>query len=377
MTSSPTKTPRTVGEFVVAGTNYLARHQVDSPRVACELLACRLFKCPRLELFSHYAETPPLRLVEAWRRGLKRVADGEPLQYVLGEWDFRNLTLRVDHRALIPRPETEQLVDLVLEANGLWSSGLAGPMDPPATVAAGAPPATPVAYGGSGPSTSRRETGPALPLILDVGTGSGCIILSLATERPQARYIAMDASADALELARANAVRCGVAERVEFRHASGCGEFPAGSVAAIIANLPYIPTATVATLATCVREHEPHQALDGGADGLDIIRHVARDAVMVLRPGGWLFLEIGDEQGAATQDLLEGLGLIEVVILPDLAGKTRFARARHAPLPCAPGPPCRSALTAPRNRSRCKPPPLRPLAQMAAGATAPTGRLSA
>jgi len=282
----------TIGECIAAGTAYLARHGVDAPRVACELLACRLFRCPRLELFLHQAETPSPRLVDAWRRGLKRVADGEPLQYVLGEWDFRQLTLTVDRRALIPRPETEQLVDLVLQAPELWAA---------------------------------TES----PLILDVGTGSGCIVLSLATERPQARYVAIDASAEALELARANAARCGAAARVEFRHASGCGEFPAGSVDAIVANLPYIPTMEIAKLERHIRAHEPVQALDGGADGLDIVRTVARDAAMVLRPGGWLFLEIGDEQGPVVRELLEELGFVDVAILPDLAGKTRFAQTRQ------------------------------------------------
>jgi len=233
------------------------------------------------------------------------VADGEPLQYVLGEWDFRHLTLTVDRRALIPRPETELLVDLVLEAKELWYPSVAA-------------------------AAGRSVAIPSSPLILDVGTGSGCIILSLATERPQGRYIAIDASTDALKLARANATRCGAADRVEFRHSHGCGEFPAGSVDAIVANLPYIPTAVVATLDRNVREHEPHLALDGGPDGLDIVRHVARDAVMVLRPGGWLFLEIGDEQGPATHDLLEHLGLVEISVLADLAGKTRFVRARHS-----------------------------------------------
>ena len=304
MSPSTTTPPRTVGQFISAGAAYLARHQVDHPQVACELLASRLFNCARMELFPRYAEVPAPRIVDAWRRGLKRVADGEPLQYVLGEWDFRHLTLQVDCRALIPRPETEMLVDLVLEARELWTARPAASHSPP-------------------------HGAPALPLILDVGTGSGCIILSLASERPQARYIAIDASSAALELARANATRCGLAARVEFRHGSGCGEFPTGSVDAIVANLPYIPAAEMATLATCVREHEPRQALDGGADGLDIIRAVAHDAVMVLRPGGWLFLEIGDGQGPAVQDLLESLGLTEVAILPDLAKKTRFARARH------------------------------------------------
>lgn len=308
MATPSTSAPRTVGEFVAAGTAYLMRHRVDTPRVACELLACRLFQCPRLQLFLHYTETPPPHIVDAWRHGLKRIADGEPLQYVLGEWDFRRLTLTVDPRALIPRPETEQLVDLVLDAAELWGQ----------TDEAGA---------AALPETTNAKS--ALPLIVDVGTGSGCIVLSLATERPQARYVAVDASAAALELARANAARCGVADTVEFRHASGCGEFPAGSVDAIVANLPYIPTAVIATLEKQIREHEPLTALDGGADGLDIIRDVARDAIMVLRPRGWLFLEIGDEQGPAVRELLESLGFVDLAILPDLTGQTRFARARQ------------------------------------------------
>jgi len=329
MTSPSTTPPHTVAEFVAAGTDYLTRHHVENPRVACELLACRLFKCPRLELFLHYAEIPPPPIVDAWRRGLKRVADGEPLQYVLGEWDFRRLTLTVDRRALIPRPETELLVDLVLEAKELWNLSTRAPRPAPLQREQ-----TPIdePTGGRRASAAGSNTEgnrSALPLIVDVGTGSGCIVLSLATERPHACYVAIDASAEALELARANAARCGVADKVEFRHASGCGEFPAGSVDAIVANLPYIPTATVATLEKHIRDHEPLQALDGGADGLDIIRNVAHDAVMVLRPGGWLFLEIGDDQGTAVRELLEILGFIAIAILPDLAGKTRFARARH------------------------------------------------
>jgi release factor glutamine methyltransferase len=329
MTFPSTTPPRTVGEFVAAGTAYLARHHVENPRVACELLACRLFQCPRLELFLHYAEIPPSRIVDAWRRGLKRVADGEPLQYVLGEWDFRHLTLTVDRRALIPRPETELLVDLVLEANELWNPSTRAPR--PAPLQRVSTSVEEQTGGRRAPAAGSNTecNGPVLPLIVDVGTGSGCIALSLATERPQARYVAIDASAEALELARANAARGGVADKVEFRHASGCGEFPAGSVDAIVANLPYIPTAIVATLEKHIREHEPLQALDGGADGLDIVRNVAHDAVMVLRSGGWLFLEIGDDQGSAVRELLENLGLLDVAILPDLAGKPRFARARH------------------------------------------------
>lgn len=281
---------KSVGELVAAGSAYLARHRVDCPRVACELLASRLLHCQRLELFLRDRETPPEAVVDAWRRGLQRVAAGEPVQYVLGEWEFRRLTLAVDRRALIPRPETEQLVDLVLAAQELWQR--------------------------------------PHPLVVDAGTGSGCIVLSLAAERPHGRYAATDTSAEALALARDNAARCGAAG-VEFRQEPGCGAFPAGSVDAVVSNPPYIASGDIPGLARCIREHEPVAALDGGPDGLDAIRAIARDAAMVLRPAGRLFLEIGDDQGPAVRELLERLAFVQVDILPDLAGRTRFALARH------------------------------------------------
>lgn len=289
MTSNPV--PRTVGELLAAGTAYLARHGVDNPSVVCELLAGHLLRCKRLELLLRQDDVPAPAIVNAWRQGLRRIAEREPVQYVLGEWDFRQLTLTVDRRALIPRPETEQLVDCLLQAEDLWRS--------------------------------------SHPRIVDVGTGTGCIVLSLAAERPQGTYVAIDVSPDALSLARENASRCNLADRVAFRESAGCGEFPAGSIDAIVANLPYIATGAIPNLDPCIRKHEPIQALDGGPDGLDVIRAVARDAAMVLRSGGWLFLEIGDDQGPATLDLLETNGLTGAIILPDLAGKPRFARARN------------------------------------------------
>lgn len=284
-------TPHRLNDLLVAGTGYLQRHGVEFPRVACELLAARLLACPRLDLVKNYDRLLPDAHVAALRRGLKRVAAHEPVQYVLGEWDFRQLTLTVDRRALIPRPETEQLLDLALNVPELWM---------------------------------RPE-----PFIIDVGTGTGCIVLSLARERPQGRYVAIDASADALTLAHINAVRTGLVERVEFREACGCGEFMAGSVDAIVSNPPYIRSDVVPTLDECIRNYEPTLALDGGLDGLVVIRAIVHDAAMVLRPGGWLFLEIGDDQGPSVRELLETLGFVDVAIRNDYADKPRFAIARH------------------------------------------------
>ena len=278
---------KTLRELIALGDAYLSRHAVPDARVVCELLAARLFKCGRMELFRHGDGVPPERIVEALRRGLQRVAQGEPVQYVLGQWDFRSLTLKVDRRALIPRPETEQLVDLVLRAP--------------------------------------QVKGAAKPLVVDVGTGSGCIILSLAKELAAGVFVGLDISPDALALARENAEFTGLADRVLFAESDGCGEFEPASVDALVSNPPYIPSRVVDGLERHIREHEPRLALDGGADGLDVYRALLLDAVMVLKPNGGVFFEIGDEQGIALRDMLEEFGFTDVSIIRDYSGKDRFA----------------------------------------------------
>ena len=279
--------PNTLRELIELGDAYLTRHAVADARNVCELLAARLFKCGRLEVFRHAETVPPERMVEALRRGLQRVAKGEPVQYVLGQWDFRKLTLKVDRRALIPRPETEQLVDLVLAS---------GPFQ----------------------KTAR-------PLVVDVGTGSGCIILSLAQEAPDGVYVGLDISTDALALARENAAFAGLSERVLFAESDGCGEFDPASVDVLVSNPPYIPSRVVDGLDRHIRDHEPRLALDGGPDGLAVYRALLLDAVMVLKLDGGVFFEIGDDQGPALRDMLEEFGFADVMIHKDYAGKDRFA----------------------------------------------------
>jgi release factor glutamine methyltransferase len=209
------------------------------------------------------------------------------VQYVLGQWDFRTLTLKVDRRALIPRPETEQLVDLVLQS----------------------------------PQVRNGEK----PLVVDVGTGTGCIILSLAKEMKDGVFVGLDISPEALTLARENALFTGLDGRVLFAESDGCGEFDPASVDVLVSNPPYIPSKVVDGLEPHIRDHEPRLALDGGPDGLDVYRSLLLDAVMVLKPGGGVFFEIGDEQGAAMRDLLEEYGFTHVGVVKDYAGKDRFA----------------------------------------------------
>ena len=277
---------KTLRELVALGDAFLSKQKIPDARVACELLAARLFKCGRLELYRHLEAAPEERIVDALRRGLQRVAKGEPVQYVLGQWDFRKLTLKVDRRALIPRPETEQLVDLVLK--------------------------------------SEQVKRGSKPLMVDVGTGTGCIILSLAKEMRDGVFVGLDISPEALSLAKENAAFTGLESRVMFAESDGCGEFDPASVDVLVSNPPYIPSRVVDGLEPHIREHEPRLALDGGADGLDVYRALLLDAVMVLKPGGGLFFEIGDEQGPAMRDMLEEYGFADVGIVKDYAGKDRF-----------------------------------------------------
>ena len=272
---------------------YLAGKGVPDATVAAELLAARLLKCGRGFLSPHLDETPPERYLEAMRRGMARLAAGEPIQYVLGEWDFRRLTLKCDRRALIPRPETEELVTRVL--NFL---------------------------------KSYRPAEEGRPLVVDVGTGSGCIALALASEFPEADYLGIDISAEAIALARENAARCGLADRVKFALADGLDDFDEpSSLDVLVSNPPYIPTATCQTLDPRIRNFEPLNALDGGPEGLDFYERLTIDALNLLRPGGGVFFEIGDGQGPALEKLLFDAGFDAIKIEKDYAGHDRYASA--------------------------------------------------
>ena len=282
-----TEAPKKLSELIALGDAFLARSKISDPRVVSELLAARLFKCGRLDLYRYADAVPDARIVDALRRGLQRVAKGEPAQYVLGQWDFRKLTLKVDRRALIPRPETEQLVDLVLK--------------------------------------SAQVKGAAKPLVVDVGTGSGCIILSLAGEMRDGVFVGLDISPEALSLARENAAFTGLEGRVMFAESDGCGEFDPASVDVLVSNPPYIPSHVVDGLEPHIRDHEPRLALDGGPDGLEVFRALLLDAVMVLKPGGSVFFEIGNDQGPAMREMLEEYGFTEVAVVKDYSGKDRFA----------------------------------------------------
>ena len=226
-----------------------------------------------------------------------RRVGGEPLQYVLGRWAFRKLDLATDARALIPRPETEAVVEVAL-----------GELD------------------------RAIDAGRRTPLAVDLGTGTGAIALSLVAERSRVQVIATERSSDAMALARANLAGLGAgAERVRLAEGSWWEALDPtleGSVDLVVSNPPYVPDD--APLPPTVADWEPTAALRAGTDGLDDLRLIIAGAARWLRPGGALVVEIGDDQGVAAAALAQEVGLGDVAVHPDLAGRDRTLAARRA-----------------------------------------------
>lgn len=280
--------------IISKSSEYLEGKGVPDARVASELLAARLLRLGRGMLAGELEKEVPEKCVEAMRRGMARLVKGEPIQYVLGEWDFRTLTLKCDRRALIPRPETEELVTRVLSH-----------------------------------LKSRLPSFVSRPLIVDVGTGTGAIILSLSREwKDDAVFLGTDVSEDAIALAKENAARCGLADKVKFAVMDGLDEFDEPQcVDVIVSNPPYIESAVCETLDPRVKDYEPRLALDGGASGLDFYERYLSDAVNLLKPGGAVFFEIGENQGEAVRQLMFDCGFDDIKIEKDFSGHDRYATA--------------------------------------------------
>ena len=256
----------------------LERAGVPSPEVDAEWLLAHVLGVRRSELYAASLDGE----LDEFRRLVDRRAQREPLAYILGEWGFRGLTLAVDPRVLIPRPETEVVVERALAL-----------LD-----------------------------GVAAPQVLDVGVGSGAIALAIADERPDARVVGTDTSADALEVAEANRRRAGVGERVRFVHGDLlAGE--AGPFDLVVSNPPYVSPEDMPGLEPELR-HEPVEALVG----IGRHREVAHAALDVLGPGGALVLELGDGQACNVSPLIVALGYREVRVSNDLAGRERIVEAR-------------------------------------------------
>jgi release factor glutamine methyltransferase len=276
----------TVLEVLQSTTAYFKKRAIESPRLNAEHLVAHSLGKKRIQLYLEFerplseAELAPLRAL------VRRRGQGEPLQHLLGTVEFGDQVFLSDRRALVPRPETEQLVEYLCDFS--W---------------------------------------PENPRLLDVGTGSGVIILSLAARFPSAELHAIDLSEEALALAHENAQRLGLAERVHFSQGHLLEKID-GSFDLIVANLPYVAEGEAAQLAPEV-QHDPAIALYGGATGDELIRELIAAAPPHLRPGGRLALEIGHDQAGLLSRFLEEKNYHDIAAKKDYAGTPRFLFARY------------------------------------------------
>lgn len=275
--------------------DYLQKKAIPNPRLEGELLLSHVLGIDRVGLYLRYDMILSPEELKRFRRVIERRTAGEPLQYITGFQEFWSIRFKVSPAVLIPRPETEVVVEEALRLIG--REGWQGPR------------------------------------ILEVGTGCGAIAVSIATSCPSVEVVATEVSWDAIVLARQNAAAQGVLPRVHFVQADllsfarpGTGVFEL-----IVSNPPYIKTGEIRRLQREIRDFEPKKAIDGGRDGLDVFRRLVLEAPPFLRTGGWVVFEIGEDQGREALQLMEragGLGRIRV--LRDFSGRDRAAVAQKA-----------------------------------------------
>lgn len=284
--------PWTILRLLRWTTSYFESHKIDTPRLDAEILLAHILRMERVELYSQHDLPLCGHELARFKSLITRRARREPVAYIVGSKGFWSLELAVTSDVLIPRPETEHLVESALSLV---------PEDP-----------------GSAP---RR--------ILDMGTGSGAIVLALASERPGHLFFASDRSPRALDVARKNVGENGLGDAVRFFSGDWFAPLrPDGKgFDLILSNPPYIRTEDIKGLQPDVRYHEPVAALDGGEDGLDCIRHIIRSASAYLAADGHLLLEIGHDQKSAVREMARNTGRYgKIVFEKDYAGHDRVVR---------------------------------------------------
>ncbi len=318
----------TVLEAIQKSTEFLGKKNVESPRLQTELLLAHLLKLPRMKLYLNFERVLSPAETDLLRELIKRRGQREPLQHIIGSTSFCGHEIAVNRHALVPRPETELLAEFGWKFLNQLSEGRV--------------PRVPIQNDGDSQSSSLRA--------VDFGTGTGCIAIVLAAKCPNAKIIATDISADALALAKKNAARNQVAERIEFLQGDGFAAFLSeGRVPRvptqndgdscnsslrkwefdlIISNPPYIPSAEIAALQPEVRDFDPRAALDGGADGLDFYRKLAAEAKPFLKPDGKIMLEFGDGQAEAVKNIFETQKWIVEAVKEDYSQRARILVAR-------------------------------------------------
>ncbi len=279
----------TVGRLLNWTRDFLKKKGSESPRLDAEVLLASVLACERVRLYTQYEDEVGESDRSRFRDLVKRRAEGTPVAYLVGRKEFYSLTLDVSPAVLIPRPDSEFVVVEALA----------------------------------------RLKEVESPRCVDIGTGSGCLALACVQHHKSARFIAVDVSPEALAVARKNATKLGLADRVEFRQGDLLGPVAEeGPFDAILSNPPYIATAVIPTLEAGVRDHEPGLALDGGEDGLRVVDRLISQAIPLLKPGGHLILEIGSDQEAPVRALIAARPELDLApTVRDAANHPRVIRA--------------------------------------------------
>lgn len=273
----------TILDVIDWGRDFFTKKRIESPRLNIELLLCHALSLSRLALYSRFDQPLNNSELESIREMVLRRAKNEPIQYIAGKTEFYGLELEVDRNVLIPRPETEELVDFIVRS-----------------------------YSGEQPPQD----------VLDIGSGSGCIAIALAKAFPDATVAGIDVSKPAIEIAKRNAEK-NSATNVEFYKYDILSAVPKKKFDLVVSNPPYIPRAEMAELATDVAEYEPHEALTDGGDGLAFYRRFADIFPDIISAGGSFFLEIGFGEAEAILKLF-AQKLITAHIKKDMNGIDRF-----------------------------------------------------
>jgi release factor glutamine methyltransferase len=288
--AAPQPTAWTIKALLAWTTEYLSKKNIENPRLEAQILLAHVLKCKKVDLIVRYDEEPKEAERTRFRELIQRRVAGWPVAYLVGSRDFYLLTFDVSPDVLIPRPDTETLV---LDALG---------------------------------SLKTLKS----PTVLDIGTGSGCIAVSIAHENEDALVTATDISPDALNVAKRNAAKHGVSDRITFLEGDLFAPLPQGaSFDLVVSNPPYIAQTEFAALPPDVRDHEPRVALDGGPDGLAFYRRIALGVSRFLKTGGKLLLEIGYTQEAAVREILAESSELELgPTVKDMAGHPRVISAK-------------------------------------------------
>ena len=282
-------------EVIQRSTEFLTNRGVDTARLQAELLLAHVLKLPRMKLYLNFERELSDAEVSSVRELVRRRGQREPLQHILGSTSFCGFEMAVNRSVLVPRPETELLAELGWEF-----------------------------------LKKQLVSGVSVPTAVDFGTGSGCIAIAVAAKCPAAKVVALDASAEALAVARQNAERNEVNGRIEFLQSDDFAAMSsASSFDLIISNPPYIPSTEIETLQPEVRDFDPRLALDGGTDGLNFYRRLAEQAPAFIASNGRIMLEFGDGQAADIKRIFEHQRWITETVLEDYTQRPRIFVGRR------------------------------------------------